>query len=90
MLNASDDYNCICAIARIVPRIDMRKIEQIIDETPLISDNRKNFYKVMINERKERFLDHALEIHIDRGDIVYEDESIEAMNSVKDKKGLIF
>lgn len=72
MLNASDDYNCICAIARIVPRIDMRKIEQIIDETPLISDNRKNFYKVMINERKEKLLDHALEIHIDRGDIVFQ------------------
>lgn len=74
MLNKSDDYNCICAIARMVPRVDMEKIEQIIDETPLISDNRKNFYKVMIGERKEKLLDHALEIHIDRGDIEYDDQ----------------
>ncbi len=86
MLNSSDDINCVGAIARIVPNIDMDKINKIIDETPIISDTRKNFYKTMIQERKEHILDHALEIHLERGDICYEnpEPNIEQDDDISD------
>lgn len=43
----------------ILPNIDMKKIDKIIDETPYISDLQKEFYKTMLRERKERILDFS-------------------------------
>lgn len=40
------------ALKRILPRIDMNKIDLLIDETPFISDLQKRFYKTMLAERK--------------------------------------
>lgn len=39
--------------------IDMKKIDSIVDETPFISDLQKNFYKIMLRERKERILNFS-------------------------------
>lgn len=61
MLTSGYNQDCLEAIKRIVPRIDMNKIHTIIDETPIISDERKQFYKVMIDMRKELLLDVAYE-----------------------------
>lgn len=52
--------DCNAALKRIVPRIDMVKITEIIDQTPGISDLQKTFYKTMLQARKERILDYSL------------------------------
>lgn len=58
----SGEYDdCNEAIVRIVPRIDMEKIEQLINETPYITDLQKDFYKAYINARYEKILLPAYE-----------------------------
>ena len=46
--------DCNEALLRIFPRIDMKKIYNIIDKTPLISNVRKEFYKKIISYRYEK------------------------------------
>ena len=46
---------------RILPKIDMAKTNQLIDDTPYISDLQKRFYKTMIEERREKILVKALQ-----------------------------
>lgn len=48
------------AILRIAPRIDMDKINAIIDSVPAISDVDKQFFKESIKIRKELIIDKAL------------------------------
>lgn len=48
------------AILRIVPRIDMQKIRDIIEDTPYMADTRKDFLIQSITMRKELILDRAL------------------------------
>ena len=45
MMSSNYDKHCTDAVLRIVPRIDMEKICRIVDDTPMISDVRKEFYK---------------------------------------------
>ncbi|MDE7286064.1 MAG: hypothetical protein K2N55_04355 [Lachnospiraceae bacterium] len=52
---------CNAALKRIYPRIDMGKINELVDETPFIESVQKDFYKVMIRERKEKILDYSME-----------------------------
>ena len=53
----SGEYtDCNEAIVRIVPKIDMEQIEQLIEETPYISVLQKDFYKVYINARYEKIM----------------------------------
>lgn len=47
---------CNAAVKRIVPRIDMRLINSIIDDIPCISGIQKRFYKTIINERYQKVL----------------------------------
>ena len=54
--------DCNAALIRITPKIDMNKINTLIDETPFISDLQKTFYKRMLAERKEKILDKSLQI----------------------------
>ena len=48
------------AILRIAPRIDMDKIDAIIDSVPAISNVDKQFFKESIKIRKELIIDKAL------------------------------
>lgn len=48
------------AVLRIVPRIDMQKIRDIIGNTPYMADIRKDFLIQSITVRKELILDRAL------------------------------
>lgn len=66
MLLSGYDQNCSKAIRIMVPKIDTAKINNIIDETPLISDTQKDFYKTMIYFRKQFLLDKAYECAITR------------------------
>lgn len=59
MLTSMQYEECNRAIKRIVPRIDMQAIHQMIDETPYIDDLQKTFYKTMLTARKELLLDFA-------------------------------
>ncbi len=54
-----ENADCNKALKRILPRVNMKKINAIIDETPYISDLQKTFYKTMLLERKEKILDAA-------------------------------
>lgn len=58
-LSSLQNKDCNKALQRILPRIDMIKINEIVEETPFISDLQKTFYKTMLKERKERILDFS-------------------------------
>lgn len=60
-LTAGEFPGCNEALKRIVDRIDMKKIDVIIDNTPSITEIQRDFYKTMLSARKERILDFALE-----------------------------
>ena len=47
---------CNEALKRIVPRIDLERINRIIDEIEEISELRKQFYKTMLQQRYEKIL----------------------------------
>lgn len=47
---------CNEALKRIVPRIDLERINRIIDEIEDISELRKRFYKTMLQQRYEKIL----------------------------------
>lgn len=52
--------DCNAAVLRMVPQINMDKINQMIDDAPsLISDERKEYYKYFLKVRKEQILDQA-------------------------------
>ena len=61
MLSSGYDKNCTEAVLRIVPKIDINKINNTIDNAPLISETRKMFYKTIVSLRKELILDRAYE-----------------------------
>lgn len=47
---------CNEALKRIVPRIDMERVNRIIDDIEEISELRKRFYKTMLQQRYEKIL----------------------------------
>ena len=57
--NPPDDLKA--AIKRVVPRIDMAKIHAIIDETPVMSDMRKQYLKQALELRCREILAPALQ-----------------------------
>ena len=59
-ISSLQNEDCNCALRRIVPRIDMGKIKEIIDHTPFISNLQKDFYLTMLTERKTHILDFSL------------------------------
>ena len=60
-LNTTDNIACLKALKRICPRIDMDKINTIIESTPYISGIQKDFYRTMLAQRKAKILDSAIE-----------------------------
>ncbi|MBQ8962379.1 MAG: HipA domain-containing protein [Clostridia bacterium] len=58
---AGKNPGCNTALKRILPRIDMGRINQLVDDTPYISDLQKRFYKTMLAERREKILVKALQ-----------------------------
>lgn len=53
--------DCNEALKRIHPLVNMGEITRIVDATPLISNLQKQFYKTMLQTRKERILDFSME-----------------------------
>lgn len=65
-ISSLQNEDCNRALERIVPRIDMERINGIIEKTPFLTDLQKNFYATMLSERKFRILDLSLEKYRDR------------------------
>ena len=61
-ISSLKNKDCNAALKRIMPKIDMNRINALIDETPSISDLQKTFYKRMLAERKEKILDKSLQL----------------------------
>lgn len=59
-IHSLKNQECNEALKRIVPRIDMRKICQMIEDTPFITDLQKRFYQTILAERKDKILDRSL------------------------------
>lgn len=59
-LSSLEYEDCNEALKRILPKIDINKISNIVDETPYITDLQKRFYKTMLIERKKKILDFSL------------------------------
>ena len=53
--------DCSNALKRIFPRININNIEKIIDQTPAISNIRKEIYKKIIKLRCEKILKYSYE-----------------------------
>lgn len=60
-ISSGENEECNNALRRMQPKIDMEKIKVLIDSVPEISDERKQFYFIMLQLRKERILDYSLE-----------------------------
>lgn len=58
-ISSLENKDCNKALKRILPRIDMNKVDKIVDKTPFISDLQREFYKTLLRERKERILDFS-------------------------------
>ena len=56
-----ENEECNKALKRIYPLIDIEKINKIIEETPYISNVRKEFYKKIINLRYEKIIKYSYE-----------------------------
>lgn len=61
-ISSLENVDCNRALKRIEERIHMENIHRLIDETPFITEVQKDFYKVMISERKEKILDYSMEL----------------------------
>lgn len=74
---SSNEYKeCTKALFRVVPKIDMKKIETIVDNTDSLSQLEKDFYKVMLNERKKKILDKSIELILQKENSIAENNSI--------------
>lgn len=61
VMSSDFDHNCSEAVKKIVPLVDLNKIDQIVDTTPIVSEKQKVFYKTMLHARKKLILDVAFE-----------------------------
>lgn len=58
-ISSCENKDCNEALECIVPRIDMNKINALIDETTPIADEHKLFLKTILSARKERIIDFS-------------------------------
>lgn len=56
----SEDCNSV--LKRIAESIDMDKINKLIDSTPAITELQKEFYKIILLERKDKIIDYSMEL----------------------------
>lgn len=59
-ISSLQNEDCNAALRRIAPRVDLVKINTLVDETPALTDLQRQFYKTMLAERKRKLLDLPL------------------------------
>lgn len=70
-MNSLQNDDCSKAVLRIQPRIDMKKIEEIIRNTPGLTALQYDFYLLMLNFRKELIIDEVYnKILYDRPELI--------------------
>lgn len=60
-ISSLQDEDCTQALERIAGRIDMTQIESLIQEAPGLQPVQRDFYQIMICERKEKIIDYSME-----------------------------
>ena len=58
-ISSRENADCVAALERILPRIDMDKLYDLIENTPYITELQKEFYKKYIEARYEKILKSA-------------------------------
>lgn len=76
LLSSNYDTNCVNALKRMYPKINMEKINNIITNIDFISDQRIEFYLSMLKYRKELILDKSIEYLYQREVYPIRDEAI--------------
>ena len=61
-ISSLQNRDCKAALRLIAPRMDMKKIAELVNTTPYISDLKKTFYLTILTERKEKILDKSLQL----------------------------
>ena len=61
-ISSNNNVECTKALFRIYPKIDLIKINNLIDNIECITDLEKTFYKTIIKERKEKILEYSINI----------------------------
>ena len=61
-ISSMKNEDCNEALKRIYKRINLEKINRLIEETPFIEPVQKDFYQVMLKERKEKILDYSMKL----------------------------
>lgn len=61
VLTSLENKDCLEAVKRIAPRIDLDKVNELIDEVEQLSNLQKVFLKKILRLRKELILDKCLE-----------------------------
>lgn len=56
VINSLQFEECNEALRHVMMQLDMAKVEQLLDETPLITDVQRAFYKHMITARYKKIL----------------------------------
>lgn len=84
----SDNEDVAKAIRRIVPKVDLKKIGNVLDNTPTLSDIRKEFLSTMIKARYEQILVPAYEKTISRTPVSL-DERIAQAKKICEKENAI-
>ena len=60
-ISSLQHQGCNAALKRIHARIDMERISRLVEDVPFLEPVQREFYKIMIRERKEKILDYSME-----------------------------
>ncbi|MDR0424242.1 MAG: CtkA family protein, partial [Clostridiales Family XIII bacterium] len=60
-ISSLKNEDCNAALKRIHGRIDMGRINEIVEGVPLLLPVQKEFHKIMLQERKAKILDYSME-----------------------------
>ena len=61
-ISSLKNTDCNQALKRIASRIDMEKINNMINDIPCISDIQKQFYITMLRDRKKLIIDYSYDL----------------------------
>jgi len=60
-ISSLKNEECNAALKRICGRIDIEQLNKIVEETPALLPVQRDFYKIMLWERKGKILDYSME-----------------------------
>jgi hypothetical protein len=60
-ISSLKNEDCNAALKRVHSRINMEQLDKIVEETPALLPVQKEFYRIMLYERKAKILDYSME-----------------------------